>query len=147
MSKRSVDEALRFANSGGVFRLLVPSLGFASISIPYKASVRFAGSSKYNFKKMVDLSTASVIAFSTKPLTVAIRIGFIVSALSFFGFIYALVEFLVGRTLPGWASLISVVLLLFGALFMVLGILGAYVASIIRKIDERPIYRIREEQE
>ena len=58
-----------------------------------------------------------------------------------------MVEFLVGRTLPGWASLISVVLLLFGALFMVLGILGAYVASIIRKIDERPIYRIREEQE
>lgn len=145
MSRKAVDEMLEYSGSGAVFRLLVPSLSFSSASLPFRANARFAGSSKYNLKKMISLSTASVLAFSTKPLTIAIRLGFFVSLLSFIGFAYALLEFLVGRTLPGWASLISAVLLLFGTLFLLLGIVGAYIGSIIQKLDNRPTYRIRED--
>lgn len=130
-----------------VFRLLIPSLGFPYRTVIYTANARFAGESKYSLKKMVDLSTTSVVGFTTKPLTISIRIGLFVSLAAVIGFIYVIVTYFSGRALEGWASMLSTVLLLFGLLFVILGVFGLYMGAILRVLIARPPYIISNGQE
>lgn len=129
-----------------VFRLLIPSLGFPSASIPYVAGERFAGSSKYTLRKMVSLSLQSVVQFSTRPLYFAIRVGIVFSLLALLGFLYVVVTFFSGQALPGWASLISTLLILFGLQFVVLGVIGAYLGQVVKLLQDRPAYLLKPEE-
>jgi len=129
-----------------VFRLLIPSLGFASETIPYEASERFAGESKYSLRKMLNLSTSSVVAFTIKPLTISIRIGLLVSLIAVLGFIYVIVTYFNGRALEGWASVLSTVLLMFGLLFVILGVFGLYLGTILQTVMARPVYIVASDE-
>jgi dolichol-phosphate mannosyltransferase len=129
-----------------VFRLLIPSLGFPSASVPYVASERPVGRSKYTFRKMVGLSVQSVLQFSTQPLHFAVRVGVAFSLLALLGFIYVLFTFLSGDALPGWASLISTLLILFGLQFVVLGVIGVYIGQLVNLVQNRPAYVLRDEE-
>ena len=127
-----------------VFRLLIPSLGFTSSTIYYTAAARFAGKSKYTLSKMINLSSESVIGFTTKPLTISIRIGLFVSLLAVIGFVYVIVTYFTGQALEGWASVLSTVLLMFGLLFVVLGVFGMYLATLVNASRARPLYIVAE---
>lgn len=127
-----------------VFRLLIPSLGFPSRTVHYTAASRIAGESKYTFKKMISLSTDSVVGFTTIPLTISIRIGLVVSLFAVAGFVYVLVTYFSGHALEGWASVLSTLLLLFGLLFVVLGVFGMYMGAILRALSARPLYILDE---
>lgn len=144
ISKPVVDVIKGLPQGNLIFRLLIPSLGFPTSTVEYVAAPRFAGESKYNLKRMFSLSTSSLISFSTKPLTLAIQLGLIVSGIALLGFVYAIVSYLSGNVENGWASIISTILLLFGVLFVVLGIQGLYVGAILRKMLSRPTYVIKE---
>ncbi|MCX6494669.1 MAG: glycosyltransferase family 2 protein [Actinobacteria bacterium] len=128
-----------------VFRILIPSLGFRSGRIEFTAQPRAAGSSKYTLRKMVSLWSASVLSSSTMPLTLATRIGFVISSLSLVGFGYVLFSFLSGRTVEGWASLLSTTLLLFGVQFTILGIVGNYLGVVVEAVRRVPPYILRDE--
>ncbi len=129
-----------------VFRLLIPSLGFSSATVLYTASPRFAGKTKYTVLKMVNLSADSIVGFTTKPLTISIRLGLTVSLLAVLGFIYVLATYFAGRAETGWASLLSTILLMFGLLFIILGIFGLYLGAILRASMARPTYIIDSER-
>jgi len=145
ISKRVVQTLNLLPPGGQVFRLLIPSLGFPSVTIAYKASPRFAGKSKYGLAKMANLGIESILQFSVKPLQIAIRIGVGISFLSLLGFAYVLVTFALDGSVQGWSSLISAVLLLFGALFIFLGIFGSYLAILVKHAQARPSYLFTEE--
>ena len=68
VSKRVVDVIRQLPLGRVVFRIFIPSLGFASSTVSYTAAPRFAGESKYNLSKMIRLSTTSLLTSSTKPL-------------------------------------------------------------------------------
>jgi len=146
ISKRVLDVLNGLAPGRQVFRLLVPSLGFASASIPYVAGERFAGSSKYTLRKMAALSLQSILQFSTRPLYFAVRVGVIFSFLALLGFLYVLLAFFSGQALPGWASLISTLLILFGLQFIVLGVFGAYLGEIVKLLQDRPAYLLKPDE-
>jgi len=129
-----------------VFRLLIPSLGFPSASVPYVASERPVGRSKYTFRKMVGLSVQSVLQFSTQPLHFAVRVGVAFSLLALIGFLYVLFTFLNGNAIPGWASLISTLLVLFGLQFVVLGVIGVYIGQLVNLVQNRPTYLLQDEE-
>jgi len=144
---RKVVEVLNSLMPGRqVFRLLIPSLGFPSASVSYVAGDRFAGTSKYTLRKMGSLSIESVLQFSTRPLYFATRIGVLVSLLALLGFLYVVVTFFSGQALPGWASLISTILILFGLQFVVLGVLGAYLGQVVKLLQDRPTYLVRDDE-
>jgi dolichol-phosphate mannosyltransferase len=142
VSRRVVDVLSSLPAGQQVFRLLIPSLGYPQRTVPYEAAARFAGSSKYTLAKMVGLSVSSVIGFSTKPLTLSIRVGLVVSLLSFAYLIFVLVEFFIGHTVSGWASLLSTLLLVFGVLLVILGVFGLYIGAIVTALQARPPYLI-----
>ena len=120
-------------------------VGFNSITIEYKRPQRIAGSSKFNGWKLWNFALQGITGFGTLPLRIWTYIGFIVS---FFAFIYA--SFLVLRTLimgidlPGYASLVVIILFLGGLQLIGIGILGEYVGRIYMESKRRPPFIIDE---
>ena len=120
-------------------------VGFNSITIEYKRPQRIAGSSKFNGWKLWNFALQGITGFGTLPLRIWTYIGFIVS---FFAFIYA--SFLILRTLimgidlPGYASLVVIILFLGGLQLMGVGILGEYVGRIYMESKRRPPFIIDE---
>ena len=120
-------------------------VGFRSITIEYEEQERIAGSSKFNGWKLWNFALQGITGFGTLPLRIWTYIGFIVS---FFAFIYA--SFLILRTLimgidlPGYASLVVIILFLGGLQLIGIGILGEYVGRIYMESKRRPPFIIDE---
>jgi dolichol-phosphate mannosyltransferase len=94
---------------------------------------------------MANLGIDSILQFSVKPLQIAIRFGLIISLLSIVGFGYVLLTFALEGSVQGWSSLISALLLLFGSLFIFLGIFGSYLSILVKHVQGRPPYLFRED--
>ena len=120
-------------------------VGFRSITIEYEEQERIAGSSKFNGWKLWNFALQGITGFGTLPLRIWTYIGFIVS---FLAFIYA--SFLILRTLimgidlPGYASLVVIILYLGGLQLIGVGILGEYVGRIYMESKRRPPFIIDE---
>jgi dolichol-phosphate mannosyltransferase len=93
---------------------------------------------------MVGLAINSLVSFSVRPLILSVYLGLIFSFLSILGLAYSLAMFASGETVPGWASLSSLLFLLFGILFILLGIVGAYLAEVWRRTSGIPDYFVGE---
>lgn len=140
-----VVKAFRQINEYDLFwRGLVKWIGFKQTSIEYEPGKRISGQSKYTFKKMKDLALKGITSFSTKPLTIAIYIGFISSLLSVLYIPYALLSYYSGHVISGWASIIVTIAFFGGLQLMILGIIGIYLGKTFMQSKNRPHYFIRE---
>ena len=120
--------------------------GFKSTGIEFERSRRFSGKSHASFFATVDLAIRGIFAYSYFPIRLISAFGFIFSGISFFCLLYTVVKVLIkGVPFPGYGTLISLILLMFGLLFMVLGVLGQYIAQIYEEVKARPNYLIRQE--
>jgi dolichol-phosphate mannosyltransferase len=137
-----LDELLQLKDRDLFLRGAVEWLGFKSITLEYEAAERFSGESKYPLKKMLKFAKGSIVSFSTKPLVIGIWMGLITSLLSFIELIYILIQVIKGETVPGWASTLGIISLLFGVLFIILGIIGMYLARIHTALQNRPRFII-----
>ncbi|MFH0725362.1 MAG: glycosyltransferase family 2 protein [Pseudomonadota bacterium] len=139
LDRQALRELLRFSEEGLFLRGLTEWIGFSSCILPYQAGKRACGQSQYSFKKMVSLAWKGVSSFSIMPLRIGILIGLLGSLLSVFGVFYAFFGKIFGYgTVPGWASTLMVISLLFSLLFVYLGILGEYIGRIIIEVRHRP---------
>jgi glycosyltransferase involved in cell wall biosynthesis len=142
---RCVVEALLGLRDTELFiRGAVQWLGFPSTTIAFDAGKRFSGTSKYGLRKMVKFASDAIVSFSTKPLRISIWLGFITSFLAFLEIIYVLLQYSRGETVSGWASTVGILSLLFGVLFIILGVIGSYLAWIHQALQNRPKFIIRE---
>ena len=116
-------------------------VGFKQIGVEYKRAARFAGVTKYPFKKMLKLALNAVTSFSYVPLQIATYIGFIAAALSIISIPIVIILRLVGTTqLTGQATTLIMVLFLGGVQLISLGIIGEYIGRIYDEVKGRPIY-------
>lgn len=136
---KSIQEKNRFV------RGLVSWVGFKQTAVEYERDERFAGETKYPFKKMLKLSLDGITSFSYKPLKLANYIGIL---LSLFGFIYMLVVFyqklFTDTTINGWSSIIIIQLFFSGIVLIMLGVIGEYIGRIYDEAKDRPLYIVRE---
>jgi len=119
-------------------------LGFHSITLPYRANKRFSGTTKYSLKKMLRFASGAILSFSLAPLKLGIWIGFLTSGLSALELLYILVQYFLGHTVTGWASMMAFMSLMFGILFVLLGIIGTYIGKIFEVLKNRPRFLIGE---
>lgn len=126
------------------FRGLVKWVGFRQIGVPYKAAPRTKGQSKYSFKKMMRFAVQGITSFSTKPLYIAAYLGFVFSFLALLYIPYALVSYLSGHVVNGWASIIVTIAFFGGLQLSILGIIGLYIGKIFMQVKKRPHYIIKE---
>jgi dolichol-phosphate mannosyltransferase len=139
LDRQALNELLRLREEGLFLRGLTEWIGFPSCVIPYQAGQRACGESRYSLKKMVRLAWNGVSSFSITPLRIGIIIGLIGSLVSLLGVFYAFFGKIFGRGLvPGWASTLMVISLLFFLLFVYLGVLGEYIGRIIIEVRRRP---------
>jgi len=127
------------------YTILLRWLGFKHTSIPVEADSRFAGESSYTFKKKINLAIDFITSQSTKPLYFSIKLGFVMSILSFLYIIYLVISyFVLGDVNPGWTSTIASIFLVGGLLLSALGVTGIYIGNIFEETKDRPLYIVSE---
>ncbi len=133
--KANYREKVRF------LRGYVQNIGFNRATLEYEAAARFAGHSHYSLKKLWKFSIDTIICFSNIPLKLGIYAGFVSGMLGIFLIIYTLIT---RNGAPGgYATIVIVLCFMFAVLFMLLGILGSYIAVLFREMQDRPIYIIK----
>ncbi len=144
---RKVCDALKHVKERNRYvRGLISWLGFKQTAIEFEREERFAGETKYPFKKMLKLALDGITTFSYKPLKLASYIGTIISITSFLYLIFVLAQrlFFPETVQPGWASILAVSLFFNGITLLMLGIIGEYIGRIYDEAKGRPLYIIRE---
>ncbi|MEO8465607.1 MAG: glycosyltransferase family 2 protein [Gammaproteobacteria bacterium] len=145
LDRQVLDEILQFEEEGLFLRGIVHWVGYATASVPFDCGERYAGSSKYNLMKMLQLGWHGVSAFSLVPLRIGIVIGLFSSSIAFLGVCYAILgKWLDKEAIPGWASSVAISSFLFGVLFVFLAVLAEYVGRIAVEIRRRPRFLVRE---
>lgn len=121
-------------------------VGYKQIGLPYKRSARFAGVTKYPFRKMLQLALNAITSFSYFPLQLATYIGFISAGISIIAIPFVIIERLAGtQAFIGQATTLIAVLFLGGVQLISLGILGEYIGRLYDEAKGRPLYIVREE--
>lgn len=138
MSRRVLEELSGFKEVNLFLRGMVPLIGFQSCSVFYERNERFAGESKYPLRKMLSFAVNGITSFSTKPLKFITALGFIMSVMSVFAFIWAFVAKFCGFAELGWSSLLCSIWLIGGLQLFCLGIIGEYVGKIYAEVKHRP---------
>jgi glycosyltransferase involved in cell wall biosynthesis len=144
MDKRVVAASRQFTEMDLFWRGLVKWVGFKQIGIEYEPAERKFGKSKYTYKKMMQFALRGITSFSTKPLSIAIYLGFTFSILSLLYVPYVLYSLYFGHPLSGWASMIVTVAFFGGLQLMILGIIGMYLGKLFMQSKDRPHYIIKE---
>lgn len=137
-SFRKMREQLRF------FGGLVQWLGFPTASIEVQHAERHEGQSSYTFAKLWKLATETIIAYSDKPLRLAVRFGFLMAFLAFCYGVYTLIRaMLYDIPIMGWSSLIVSLYFIGGIIIALLGIIGIYLGKTFDESKKRPLYVVR----
>lgn len=121
-----------------VFRLLLPALGFRVAVLETKRETRIAGSSKYGYKKMFGLATNSIINFSKRPIRLIIQLGVISMVFMVIFCVVAIFLWAEGRTIPGWTSLVLLILISNSLILISVGVVGEYVGRVFEQVKGRP---------
>jgi dolichol-phosphate mannosyltransferase len=148
LDRRAADALRQIEERARFIRGLVQWIGFRHAQVEFTPDKRFAGRTKYSWKRMMRLASDGIFSFSTVPLKIATWLGLLVSAAALAYGCYALYTRLIaGTAVPGWTSLLVTVLALGGIQLLTLGILGSYIARIFDEARRRPLYLVKESSE
>ncbi len=144
MNRKTVNAFLQLKEKDRFTRGLISWMGYKQATIPYTASSRFAGKSKYSITKMFRFAADGITSFSAKPLRVSFFAGLIVSFIGLLYSIYAIIKYFAGETIPGWTSILVCVLIIGGIQLISIGIIGEYLARVFNEAKNRPLYFVKE---
>lgn len=142
-SRKVIDSVRQMREKDRAFPFLVRWLGFSVAEVEVTHAPRFAGTTSYTLRKLVDLAIDIIVSQSYKPLRLSIKFGF---SVSFFSLVYG--SWLIIRrlvwTIPveGWTSVMVSIYFIGGLLFANMGFLGVYVGKIYDQSKGRPLYVI-----
>lgn len=116
-------------------------IGFNTYYRPYQAAARHAGESSWSTRQLFRYAFDGIISFSTKPLRLATGLGGLLSAASLLYMVVVILQkLLFGNDVPGYPTLVVLILLMGGIQLVVLGIMGEYLARVHIETKRRPIY-------
>ncbi|MDR0918684.1 MAG: glycosyltransferase family 2 protein [Oscillospiraceae bacterium] len=148
MSRKVVDAIVSLEESERFSKGIFGWVGFKTKWIPFENIERVAGKTKQGFTSAFTYAFRGIIAFSTKPLLISSVLGVIVSFLAVLFTVFVVTkQIITGEAVPGYPSLVCILLFGFGFTFSLLGIIGQYLAQIYLEIKSRPKYIISEKSE
>ena len=122
----------------------VQNIGFKKTSLPYIAQKRVAGHSKYSLHKLLKFSMDTILCFSDMPLKLGLYAGTFSIFLGLLMAIYTIVTWARVGTPNGYATIIVLLCFMFAMLFLIVGIIGQYIAILFTELKNRPIYIVDE---
>ena len=144
MSSRALNELAKYKEVNLFLRGIVPMIGFKTDVVMYERHERFAGESKYPLKKILAFAMDGITSLSIKPIRFITSLGVILFALSVILLIYFIVGYFLGRTAPGWATIVVSIWGIGGLQLLAIGVIGEYIGKIYMETKERPRYIIEE---
>jgi glycosyltransferase involved in cell wall biosynthesis len=145
MDRRVVDALAELREQHRFMKGLFAWVGFRQVALPYARDPRHAGTTKWNYFRLWNFALEGITSFSLVPLQLATYAGLAIAALSFaYGAYMVARTLLFGNDVPGYPSLITIVLFLGGVQLVTLGALGEYVGRIYGETKRRPLYLVRE---
>ena len=142
MSRRALDGLSQFQEVNLFLRGLVPMIGYRTDTVLYERHERFAGESKYPLKKMLSFALEGITSLSTKPIRMISALGFLLFVISILMSVIFIIEFFLGKTVSGWASLIVSIWAIGGLLMLAIGVVGEYIGKIYMEVKGRPRFLI-----
>lgn len=144
--RRSVAESmLKLAEYHRFSKGIFSWVGYETEYIPYTACERNAGTTKWNFRKLMNYAIDGIIGFSTAPLRLASYLGVLTAfAAAVYMIVVVLQKLIWGISVPGYATIIVLILLLGGIQLFCIGIIGEYVGRTFEQSKNRPIYLAKE---
>ena len=122
----------------------VQSIGFEKTTIEYEARPRFAGESKYSIKSLFKFSINTILCFSDLPLKLGIYSGVITALFGLIMVIYTVYTWELYGAPNGYATIVVLISFMFSVLFVIVGIIGEYIAILFAEIKDRPVYIVRD---
>ena len=143
---RKVCQLLRnnFRERTRFLRGIIQLVGFKKTTLEYVAPKRAAGKSKYSFFKLLKLSFTAISSFSKVPLQLGIITGLIFSAVSIILILFSFVMWVLGKTIPGYTTLIIFMSAFAGIQLFVTGMIGQYISYVFDEVKARPAYIVDE---
>ncbi|HIW21551.1 MAG TPA: glycosyltransferase family 2 protein [Candidatus Dorea intestinavium] len=146
LDKKVIQTFRGFKEKSRFIRGIIGDLGYRRINVEFVAPKRFAGKSKFSFKKMVSFALDGITAYSKLPLRIAFYLGL------FFGIVsigmtleIMYIKFFTNEAVPGWTTIAASVLIFGGAQLVGLGIIGEYIGRIFEEVKQRPLYWVKSE--
>ena len=117
--------------------------GFNNTTIEFERQERLEGETKFNYWKLWNFALNGITSFSSVPVRMGVYLGLVVSGAAFvYGVVILLKTLMTGVDVPGYASLMVVMLFLGGVQLFFLGLLGEYIGRIYKEVKNRPIYMV-----
>ena len=143
MSRRALDALLALREQHRFMKGLFAWVGFPSVAVPYERAPRAAGTTKWNWWKLWNLSLEGITSFTVGPLKIGSYLGLVVAFFAALYIFQLLVRtFFFGNPVAGFPSLMAAVLFLGGVQMMMLGIIGEYLGRIFNETKRRPLYLV-----
>lgn len=122
----------------------VQSIGFEKTTISYEARPRFAGESKYSIKSLFRFSINTILCFSDLPLKLGIYSGVLVAFFGLLVMIYTIYTWAKYGAPSGYATIVVLISFMFAMLFIIVGIIGEYIAILFAELKDRPVYIVKD---
>jgi dolichol-phosphate mannosyltransferase len=144
MSRRALEALLAMPEQARFIRGMVAWLGFRQVPFAYDRQERFAGETKYPLRKMIRFAFDALTGFSSAPLKLASLAGLALSVGSLLLLLYIVFAWSAGQIIPGWTSLMLVVVVLGAVQMFVLALMGEYIGRLYNEAKGRPLYIVQE---
>jgi glycosyltransferase involved in cell wall biosynthesis len=144
MSRRALDALLAMPEQARFIRGMVAWIGFKQLPFPYDRQQRFAGETKYPFRKMMRFALDALTGFSSAPLKLASHAGLLLSAGSVLLVLYIAYAWASGQSIQGWTSLMLVVVILGAIQMFALALMGEYIGRLYNESKRRPLYIVQD---
>ena len=145
-NRKVIDSILTMKDYIRYFPTMVQWVGFKKYYLPVQHAERYEGKTSYNFKTLLKLAINNVLAFSDKPLRLTVKLGFILSFLSFLLAAYNVVARLTGIiSVQGFTTTVFSIWFVAGLVLVVLGIVGLYVGKTFESVKRRPTFIVKDQ--
>lgn len=145
LSRRAVNALLSMQEYNRFSKGMFSWIGFDEKVIEYENQNRVSGTSKWNFRKLLQYGIDGILSFNNKPLRFTLYFGFMMVAIGIAYIVYSLIRVsTVGIDVPGYFTTITAILVMGGVQLISIGIIGEYVGRIYYEVKKRPHFLIKE---
>ncbi len=141
LSRRAVDSLKQLREQHRFMKGLFSWIGYPQKEVPYRRDPRFAGETKWSYWRLWNFALEGITSFTIAPLNVATYLGILTALGAFLYGVFIIIKTLVsGADVPGYPSLLVVILFLGGIQLLALGIIGEYLGRMFNETKNRPLY-------
>ena len=145
LSRRAVNALLQIREQHRFMKGLFAWIGYPQKAVPYRRDPRYAGQTKWNYWRLWNFAIEGITSFTIAPLKLASYVGLVTAIGAFvYGSYFLVRTLLFGNPVPGYPSLLVIILFLGGIQLLALGVIGEYLGRMFNEAKRRPLYYAQE---